>query len=93
MIELDDIFALRDRRFPVDGYAGQLKEGFDVMYRDGATTGRLLVLNLHPWLIGQPCRIGFLDEALGHMVRRRKVWKATGSEIIDWYRETAARAA
>ena len=93
MIELDDVFALRDRRFPVDDYAGQLKEGFDVMYRDGAATGRLLVLNLHPWLIGQPCRIGFLDEALGHMMRRRKVWKATGSEIIDWYRETAVRAA
>ena len=30
--------------------------------------------------------LGYLDDALGHMVRRRGVWAATGSQIIDWYR-------
>jgi peptidoglycan/xylan/chitin deacetylase (PgdA/CDA1 family) len=36
-----------------------------------AQTGRLLVLNLHPWLIGQPFQIGYLDAALGAMVRHQ----------------------
>jgi hypothetical protein len=45
-----------------------------------------MVLNLHPWLIGQPFRIGFLDEALGSIMRRQGIWTATGSEIVDWYR-------
>ena len=86
MLELDDVIALAQRRVAVDRYAKMLKEGFDVMYQDGEQNGRVLGLNLHPWLIGQPFRIGFLDEALGHMMRRQGVWAATGVEIIDWYK-------
>ena len=86
MVELDDVFALRDRRFRVDEYAAQLKEGFDTIYRDSAKSGRLLALNLHPWLVGQPFRIRFLDEALSHMVQHTDVWTATGSEVIEAYR-------
>lgn len=86
MVELDDVFALRDRRFRIDEYAAQLKEAFDTIYRDSATSGRTLALNLHPWLMGQPFRIGFLDDALAHMVQCEHVWTATGSDIIDAYR-------
>ena len=86
MLELDDIIALWTRRVPIDRYAQMLKESFDTLYQDGEQNGRVMVLNLHPWLIGQPFRIGYLREALGHMVRRCGVWAATGSQIIDWYR-------
>ena len=86
MLELDDVNALSDRRVPIGRYRDMLKDGFDTIYRDSAESGRLLVLNLHPWLIGQPFRIRYLDDALGHMVRRQGVWAASGSEIIDWYR-------
>ena len=86
MLELDDINALWDRRVTIDRYAQLLKESFDNLYESGSQNGRVLVLNLHPWLIGQPFRIGFLDEALEYMMRRQGVWAATGSEIIDWYR-------
>ena len=86
MLEMDDIHALWDRRVAIDRYGLLLREGFDTLYRDGEQNGRLLVLNLHPWLIGQPFRIGVLDDALGYMVRRQGVWAATGSQIIDWYR-------
>ena len=88
MFELDDIFALWDRHVPIDRYGELLKESFDVLYHDGAQNGRLLVINLHPWLIGQPFRIGYLDDALGHMVRPQGVWAGTGREIIDWYRQS-----
>jgi hypothetical protein len=63
-----------------------LQEGFETLYRDGAENGRLLVLNLHPWLIGQPFRIRYLNRALEDMMRREGVWVATGSEIVAWYR-------
>jgi peptidoglycan/xylan/chitin deacetylase (PgdA/CDA1 family) len=86
LIELDDIHALWERRVAIDRYGKLLQESFDMLYRDGAHSGRLLGLHLHPWLIGQPFRIGFLDEALGYMMRRQSVWAASGSEIIDWYR-------
>ena len=86
MLELDDTNALWDRHVAIDRYGEMLKESFDILYRDGAQNGRLLVLNLHPWLIGQPFRIGCLEDGLGYMIGHRDVWAATGSEIIDWYR-------
>jgi peptidoglycan/xylan/chitin deacetylase (PgdA/CDA1 family) len=53
-----------DRSRPVRRMIGDTCE---TLYRDGATTGRLLVLHLHPWLIGQPFRIGCLDATLGRI--------------------------
>jgi peptidoglycan/xylan/chitin deacetylase (PgdA/CDA1 family) len=93
MLELDDVIALAHRRVTVDDYSNILKQGFDTLYRDGWSSGRLMVLNLHPWLIGQPFRIGVLDDALGHIMRRQGVWAATGSEIIEWYRSHAPQIA
>ena len=62
------------------------REWFDGLYADGATTGRLMVLHLHPWIMGQPWRIRHLDEVLGHICAHAGVWKATGAEIIDWFK-------
>jgi peptidoglycan/xylan/chitin deacetylase (PgdA/CDA1 family) len=87
MLELDDVHALWDRRVPIDRYEQLLCESFNTLYRDGDHNGRLLVLHLHPWLIGQPFRIGFLDAALGMMMQRQGVWAAQGSTIIDWFRQ------
>ena len=86
MWELDDINALWDRKVPVDRYSQLIQESFDGLYRDSAETGRLMAFNLHPWLIGQPFRISFLDQALSYVVRRQGVWAATGSEVIEWFR-------
>jgi allantoinase len=82
---LDDIIALWNRKMPVDRYERLLKECFEALWEDGVKNGRVLVLNLHPWLIGQPYAINYLDSALAYMIKRQSVWRATGSEIIDWY--------
>lgn len=83
---LDDVNALWERHIDIDAYGTMIRETFDTLYRDGADNGRLLVLTLHPFLIGQPFRIGTLDAALAHIVEHDGVWSATGSEIIDSYR-------
>jgi peptidoglycan/xylan/chitin deacetylase (PgdA/CDA1 family) len=85
-LPLDDINALWDRRLDLDRYRRMIEETFDTLYAEGASNGRLLVLHLHPWLIGQPSRIGALEAALRTIMQRSGVWAATGGEIIDWYR-------
>ena len=85
-LPLDDVNALWDRRIDIDRYGAMIKETFDVLYREGAQNGKLLVLHLHPWLIGQPFRIGCLEDALSYIMRREGVWAATGSAIVDGYR-------
>jgi len=62
------------------------RDSFDGLYADGATAGRLMVLHLHPWIMGQPWRIRYLDEVPGHICARQGVWKATGGEIVDWFK-------
>ena len=86
MLELDDTQALWERRVAIDRYSALLVESFETLYQDGAHNGRVLVLHLHPWLIGQPFRIGFLDTALATIMQRDGVWTASGSAIIDWFR-------
>ena len=86
MLELDDAHAMWERRVPVDRYGTLLKESFSRLYRDGAHNGRLLVLHLHPWLIGQPFRIRYLDDALKFMTRHQGIWATNGADIIDWFR-------
>jgi hypothetical protein len=58
---------------------------FDVLYSEGAKSGRVMAIALHPYLIGVPHRIGALDAALKYISRHKKVWKATGSEIARHY--------
>jgi peptidoglycan/xylan/chitin deacetylase (PgdA/CDA1 family) len=87
MLELDDVHALWERRVRTHRYGPLLQESFERLYLDGADNGRLLVLHVHPWLMGQPFRIRYLDEALGVMMQRQGVWAAHGSAIIDWFRQ------
>ena len=60
---------------------------FDVLYEDGAKTGRVMSICLHPFLVGHPHRSKYFAKALAHITSRQEVWLATGSEIVDWYRD------
>ena len=59
---------------------------FDVLYREGAESGRVMAIALHPYLTGVPHRIDAFDAALAYICRHPRVWKATGSEIARHYR-------
>ena len=86
LYELDDVVAVAQKLMPIFDYERMLGESFDVLREDGSSTGRLMALNWHPWLVGQPFRIGSIDRALFRIMASGNVWAATGSEIIDWYR-------
>jgi hypothetical protein len=45
-------------------------------------------LSVHPWLMGVPHRIKYLDEALRRIERFGNVWQATPGEIAQHYVET-----
>jgi allantoinase len=58
---------------------------FDVLYREGAESGRVMAIAIHPYLTGVPHRIDAFDAALAHICRHERVWKATGAEIARHY--------
>jgi peptidoglycan/xylan/chitin deacetylase (PgdA/CDA1 family) len=58
---------------------------FDVLYREGAESGRVMAIAVHPYLTGMPYRIDAFDRALEYICRHEGVWRAIGSEIARHY--------
>lgn len=83
-LDLDDTFTHYYKNVPVNIYTKMIMDTFDVLHSEGSKSGRLMVLNIHPWLMGQPFRSKHLDRALRHISGREDVWKATGREIVEW---------
>ncbi|MBL8384983.1 MAG: polysaccharide deacetylase family protein [Burkholderiales bacterium] len=85
--DIDDYQILINNHHTEDDFTDALVDQFDVLFSESAEGGgRVMAISLHPWIIGQPFRIGALEKALDHMLSRRGVWPATGSEIVDAWR-------
>jgi len=82
-LELDDVIAMWHRRISAKRWRQAVTEALEQLLVDGLKGGRHLVLNLHPWLIGHPHRIGYLEDVLDDVRKRDGVWIATTSEIVD----------
>ena len=84
-IEINDIPAFLDRGMTGQDFYQMIVDQFDVLYEDGASSGRVMSICLHPFLIGHPFRSKYFDKALAYISSREKVWLAKGGEIADWY--------
>ena len=88
--EINDIPALLGLHQSPERFGQMICDQFDVLYEDGAKTGRVMSICLHPFLVGVPHRSKYFAKALAHITSRQEVWIATGSEILDWYKKSAA---
>jgi allantoinase len=83
--EVNDFTVFMRQGKDVDGAFGVFKEQFDCLYREGAESGRLMNIGLHPHVIGQPFRIRALVDFLDYVKGFEGVWFATREEIATWY--------
>ena len=90
--ELNDIPALLSLHQSPERFGQMICDQFDVLYEDGAKTGRVMSICLHPFLTGHPHRSKYFAKALAHVTARQEVWLATGSEIVDWYKKEYLKA-
>ena len=86
-IEVNDIPAFLDKGMSGDQFYQMIVDQFDGLYEDGAVSGRVMAICLHPFLIGHPFRAKYLDKALAYIAQRNEVWITQGGAINDWYRE------
>ncbi len=61
------------------------KAQFDQLYKEGAESGRVMCIALHPYAIGQPHRIKHLEDILSYIMSHDKVWQTTADEIAEYY--------
>src|SRR5690242_7198744 len=79
--ETDDRVVLLEFHHTEDDWARQVKDRFDVLYREaGRHGGRIMSLPLHAWVTGIPARISTVREVLEHMLGHDGVWAATGAD-------------
>jgi allantoinase len=85
-LELEDRFVIGENLHGESEWADQVTDAIEFLL-DEATTqtaGRLVTLNLHPWVIGQPHRIRHLERVLECLSRHRDaIWNASPSMIVD----------
>jgi allantoinase len=84
-IEVNDIGLFLGTGLTGPQFHQMLVDQFDVLYEDGARTGRVMAVCLHPFIINQPFRHKYLDTALDYITRHENVWVTTSDDIADWY--------
>jgi peptidoglycan/xylan/chitin deacetylase (PgdA/CDA1 family) len=84
-VEINDIPAFLEFKYTPDMFRQAICDQFDQLYADGAETGRVMCIALHPFIVGQPWRLKYLEQGLQHILRHKEIWVTTGGEIADWY--------
>lgn len=85
--EINDFTFITRKNFTTDQFAQALIEELDVLYEEGATSGRIMNVGLHPHVSGRAHRIRALREFIEHAKSLPGIWWATREEIADWYLE------
>lgn len=84
-LEMNDVIAFNVNLSTPRHYETMIRRQFDQLYAEGATSGTVMCIPLHPYLIGQPHRIEPFAEALRYIAGHEGVWLATGREIARHY--------
>lgn len=65
------------------------RDHFDTLYREGASSARIMAIATHPYITGVPHRITYFDKIFQYIKTHNDVLFMTGSEILDWYKSAA----
>jgi allantoinase len=84
-VEINDIIQFLGRGVSPHDFADMVIDQFDTLYEEGATTGRIMAISTHTYLLGQPFRRPHLERVLKHVTSRADVWLPTSDEIATWY--------
>ena len=87
-LEVNDHYAFNVYGQSAGQYADLLRRHFDQLLREGETSGTVMCIPLHAYLIGRAHRIGPFAEVLDHIAAHKdEVWTTTAVEIADYYRK------
>ncbi|RUS67481.1 Peptidoglycan deacetylase [Saezia sanguinis] len=84
-LEMNDIIVYSTDFYTPRHYGEVIKRQFDQLYEEGAQSGTVMCIPLHPYAVGQPHRIEAFAEALSYIADKEQVWLATGREIAEYY--------
>ncbi|MCP3801065.1 polysaccharide deacetylase family protein [Allokutzneria sp. A3M-2-11 16] len=83
-VELNDLL-LFSKGFTGPEFVQIVRDQYEQLRADSEHSGRVMALALHPFVIGQPFRHGYLDQALEFLAAQPDIWLTTSDEIAEHY--------
>jgi peptidoglycan/xylan/chitin deacetylase (PgdA/CDA1 family) len=84
-VELNDLGIFGFNGMTGPDFLRMFTDHLDQLVADSAGSGRVMPLALHPFVIGQPSRARYLDQALAYAANHPDVWLTTSDEIAEHY--------
>jgi hypothetical protein len=85
--EINDFTLLTRRNHTTEQYRDVLIAELKQLYEEGATTGRIMNVGLHPHVSGRAFRVSALREFCEYAKSLPDVWWTTREEVATWYLE------
>jgi putative urate catabolism protein len=88
-LDANDMRFTNPQGFPNgEAFFTYLRDAFDYLYAEGASTPKMMTVGLHCRLAGRPGRAAGLARFLDHIAKLDKVWVATRLDIArHWHKE------
>jgi peptidoglycan/xylan/chitin deacetylase (PgdA/CDA1 family) len=87
-VELNDITLFVNRSYTGPEYVRMVKDQLEQLLADSQTSGRVMALPIHPFVVNQPLRHRYLAEALGAIASHDEVWITTSDAIAEHFAAT-----
>lgn len=84
-LEMNDVIVYNSQMATPRHYGEMIKRQFDQLRKEGADSGTVMCIPLHPYLVGQPHRIEAFAEAISYIASHDDAWLTTGREIAEAY--------
>ncbi|QLG45055.1 polysaccharide deacetylase family protein [Costertonia aggregata] len=85
--ELDDYFIINNNLHSAEDWADQVDDAFEFLLQESKSSGgRVLGLNIHPWVLGQPHRIQYLERVLEKLGSHADVWSTSAVSIANTWK-------
>jgi allantoinase len=84
-LEINDLPLFLNRGVTGPEFGQMIMDQFEVLQRDARRISRVMAIAIHPFIVGQPHRFKYFEQALTWLSRQKDVWITTSDEISAWY--------
>jgi allantoinase len=88
-VELNDIPMMLVQHHESDHLYKRAIESFERLYSESEKRAKFMAIAIHPYISGQPFRIGPLERIYEHIAKFDGVLHWNGEQMLDWYAGTA----
>ncbi len=91
-VELNDLGLFTIKGISGPDFLQIVKDQYEQLRADSEHSGRVMTIALHPFVINQPFRHKYLDQALEYLAAQPDIWLTTSDEIAEHYERTVGSA-